>query len=74
MIVTLVALVCSLQGECLERVVTDSDESGITMASCLSAGQMWLAQWKASSPYADWRLERYRCIETQGKYVPSKGA
>jgi len=50
MLVTLVAVLCN-GALCLEKVVTTSEQSGITMMSCQVQGQMGIAQWLANSPY-----------------------
>jgi hypothetical protein len=71
MLVTLVAILCNGQ-LCLEKVVTNSEQSGITMTACQINGQIGIAQWLASGPYRDWRLERYKCV--LGKYVPKNEA
>lgn len=71
MLVTLVAILCNGQ-ICLEKVVTNSEMSGITMTSCAMSGQMGLADWLAHSPYHDWKLQRYKCIA--GKYEPKRDA
>ena len=34
MLVTLVAILCNSQQLCLEKIVTTSDQSGITMTAC----------------------------------------
>jgi hypothetical protein len=71
MLVTLVAVLCSGQ-MCLEKVVTDSDQSGITMFSCTSNAQAGLAEWLQHSPYAGWQIQSYRCV--LGPYQPRRGA
>jgi hypothetical protein len=71
MLVTLVAILCNGQ-LCLEKVVTNSEQSGITMTACQINGQIGIAQWLANGPYRDWRLERYKCV--LGKYVPKSEA
>ena len=48
MLVTLVALLCNSR-LCLERVITTSDLSGITMIECQLHAQMGM--WQAESPY-----------------------
>ena len=69
MLVTLVALICNAS-LCMEKVVTDSNISGITMASCAMNGQIGIADWLAHGPYRDWRLERYKCVA--GHYEPKR--
>ena len=44
MLVTLVAVLCNGQ-LCLEKVVTNSDLSGISMTSCAVQGQIGIADW-----------------------------
>ena len=71
MLVTLVAILCNGQ-LCMEKVVTNSEQSGITMASCAMNGQIGIADWLARGPYHDWRLERYKCVA--GQYLPKRDA
>ena len=52
----------------MEKVVTNSDQSGITMGACAVNAQIGIADWLAKGPYHDWRLQSYKCI--MGKYVP----
>jgi hypothetical protein len=66
MLVTLVAVLCNSQ-LCLEKVVTTSDQSGITMSACAVNAQIGIADWLAKGPYREWRLQRYKCV--LGKYV-----
>ena len=67
MLVTLVALLCNGQ-LCLEKVVTDSEQSGISMTDCQIHAQIGIAEWLSNGPYRTWRLESYKCV--LGKYVP----
>jgi hypothetical protein len=67
MLVTLVAILCNGQ-LCLEKVVTNSEQSGITMAACQTSAQAGIADWLANGPYHTWKLEGYRCVS--GTYVP----
>lgn len=67
MFVTLVAVLCNGQ-LCLEKVVTNSDQSGITMAACASSAQIGLADWLARGPYREWTVQGYKCI--LGQYTP----
>ena len=69
MLVTLVAILCN-GSLCMEKVVTTSEQSGITMASCAMSGQIGIADWLAHGPYSGWRLERYKCVA--GKYEPRR--
>jgi hypothetical protein len=71
MLITLVAVLCNGQ-LCLEKVVTTSEQSGITMTACQINGQIGIAQWLANGPYRDWKLQRYKCVV--GKYVPKSDA
>ena len=67
MLITLVAVLCNGQ-LCLEKVVTNSYQSGITMAACTVQGQIGIADWLAHGPYHEWKLQRYKCV--MGKYIP----
>jgi hypothetical protein len=67
MLVTLVAILCNSQ-LCLEKVVTTSEQSGITMTACQVNAQIGIAEWLAKGPYHDWRLQGYKCV--MGKYLP----
>ena len=71
MLVTLVAVLCNSQ-LCLEKVVTTSELSGITMAACQVNAQIGIADWLAKGPYHEWTLRKYKCIA--GKYVPKNEA
>ena len=71
MLVTLVAVLCN-GALCLEKVVTTSEQSGITMTSCQIQGQMGIAQWLANGPYHEWTLQRYKCV--LGQYTPKQQA
>ena len=71
MLVTLVAVLCNGQ-LCLEKVVTNTEQSGITMTACAVQGQIGIADWLANGPYHEWKLQRYKCI--LGKYVPKNDA
>jgi hypothetical protein len=71
MLVTLVAILCNGQ-LCLEKVVTDSEQSGITMTACQTNGQIGIADWLANGPYHEWKLEGYRCV--LGKFIPRHDA
>jgi hypothetical protein len=67
MFVTLVAVLChALSGgpaDCVEKIVTDSDQSNITFQSCMIQGQIGIAQWMSAHPvYANWTLQRYKCV------------
>ena len=67
MLVTLVAILCNSQ-LCLEKVVTTSEQSGITMTACQVTAQIGIAEWLANGPYHEWRLQSYKCV--MGKYIP----
>jgi hypothetical protein len=71
MLVTLVAVLCNGQ-LCMEKVVTNSEQSGITMTSCQVNGQIGIADWLANGPYHEWKLQRYKCV--LGKYIPKNEA
>jgi hypothetical protein len=67
MLVTLVAVL--FNGPlCLEKVVTTSEQSGITMMACQVNGQIGIADWLAKGPYHSWTLQKYKCVA--GKYIP----
>jgi hypothetical protein len=69
MLVTLVAILCNGQ-LCLEKVVTNSEQSGITMTACQIDGQTGIAGWLANGPYHEWKLEGYRCV--LGKHAQTR--
>ncbi|CCE02630.1 hypothetical protein [Bradyrhizobium sp. STM 3809] len=71
MLVTLVALLCNGQ-LCMEKVVTNSEMSGITMTSCAINAQIGIADWMSKGPYHEWRLQSYKCVA--GNYVPKTHA
>jgi len=71
MLVTLVAILCNGQ-LCLEKVVTTSEQSGITMTACQVNAQIGIADWLANGPYHEWRLQSYKCV--MGKYMPKSAA
>jgi hypothetical protein len=54
MLVTLVAILCNGQ-LCLDKVVTNSEQSGITMSACQVGAQVGIAEWPANCPVS--RLE-----------------
>ncbi|WP_316229068.1 hypothetical protein [Bradyrhizobium sp. SZCCHNR1070] len=70
MLVTLVALLCNGQ-VCMEKVVTNSEMSGITMTSCAVNAQIGI-DWLSKGPYQAWHLQSYKCIA--GKYTPKSSA
>ena len=49
MLVTLIAVLCNSQ-LCLEKVVTTSEQSGITMGACAGNAQIGIADWRAKGP------------------------
>jgi hypothetical protein len=67
MLVTLVALLCNSE-VCLEKVVTNSDQSSITMMDCAIHAQAGIAAWLQNGPYRSWKLQSYKCVV--GKYSP----
>jgi len=71
MLVTLVAILCNGQ-LCLDKVVTTSEQSGITMSACQVGAQMGIAEWLANGPYHDWKLQGYKCF--LGRYTPKNQA
>jgi len=71
MLVTLVAVLCNSQ-LCLEKVVTTSDQSGITMSACAVNAQIGIADWLSKGPYREWHLQGYKCV--LGKYTPKNEA
>jgi hypothetical protein len=71
MLVTLVAVLCNSQ-LCLEKVVTTSEQSGITMPACQVNAQIGIADWLAHGPYREWKLQSYKCVV--GKYTPKSEA
>ena len=66
-----VAIFCNGQ-LCLEKIVTTSEQSGMTMAACAVNGQIGVADWLAKGPYHEWKLQRYKCV--MGKYTPKSEA
>jgi hypothetical protein len=71
MLVTLVAVLCNSQ-LCMEKVVTTSEQSGITMTACQINAQIGIAEWLTNGPYRQWQLKSYKCVA--GKYVPNSHA
>jgi hypothetical protein len=71
MLVTLVALLCNGQ-ICLEKVVTNSDLSSISMMDCQVHAQAGIAEWLQHGPYRQWQLQGYKCV--LGKYIPKNQA
>src|SRR5258706_13192316 len=67
MFVTLVAVLCHVlpggPGDCVEEIVTDSNQSNITFQSCMIQGQIGIAKWMSEHPiyHANWTLQRYKC-------------
>ena len=61
MLVTLVAVLCNSQ-LCLEKVVTTSDQSGITFSACAVNAQIGIADWLAKGPSHDGTLQRDKCV------------
>jgi hypothetical protein len=50
--------------DCVEEIVTDSNQRSITFQSCMIQGQMGVAQWMSAHPvyHANWTLQRYKCV------------
>lgn len=71
MLVTLVAILCNSQ-LCLEKVVTTSEQSGITMTACQINAQIGISEWLAKGPYREWSLKSYKCVV--GRYIPKGDA
>jgi hypothetical protein len=71
MLVTLVAVLCNSQ-LCLEKVVTTSELSGITMSACQVSAQIGISDWLANGPYREWKLKSYKCVA--GTYLPKSQA
>jgi hypothetical protein len=71
MLVTLVAVLCN-GPVCLEKIVTTSEQSGITMSACAVNGQIGVADWLSHGPYHEWTLQKYKCV--LGKYTPKSEA
>ena len=71
MLVTLVAVLCNSQLR-LEKIVTTSEQSGITMTACQVNAQIGIAEWLAQGPYHEWKLQSYKCVA--GKYTPKNEA
>jgi hypothetical protein len=71
MLLTLVAILYNGQ-LCLEKVVTTSEQSGITMSACQVSAQIGIAEWLANGPYHDWKLQGYKCV--LGQYTPKSQA
>lgn len=67
MLVTLVAILCNSQ-LCLEKVVTSSELSDITMTACQVHAQIGIADWLAKGPYHAWKLKGFKCVA--GRYTP----
>ena len=71
MLVTLVAMLCNGQ-LCMEKIVTTSELSGITMTSCAVNAQIGIADWLSKGPYQSWHLQSYKCVA--GRYIPKSQA
>ena len=71
MLVTLVAILCN-GPVCLEKVVTNSEQSGITMSACSVNAQLGISDWLSHGPYHEWTLQKYKCV--MGKYTPKTEA
>lgn len=71
MFTTVVAVLCSLtlQGACVEEIVTDSNmDPAVTFQGCQIGAQAGIAKWMSESPiyHARWRLDRWKCVP--GRY------
>jgi hypothetical protein len=71
MLITLVAILCNGQ-LCLEKIVTTSEQSGITVSACQLNTQAGIAEWLAHSPLHAWKLQSYKCV--LGRYIPKSQA
>lgn len=71
MLITLVAILCNGQ-LCLEKVVTNNEQSGITMMACQVNGQIGIADWLAHGPYHERKLKGYGV--SWAKYMPKRDA
>jgi hypothetical protein len=71
MLITLVATLCN-GALCLEKVVTNSEQSGITMSACDTNAQTGIADWLSHGPYSQWKLQGYKCVI--GPYTPKRAA
>lgn len=69
MLITLVAILCN-GTLCMEKVVTDSNQSDISMVSCATTSQAAVADWLTRGPYHSWHIERIKCVA--GQYLPKK--
>jgi hypothetical protein len=70
MLITLVAIICN-GVLCVEKPITNSDQSGMDLMTCQVQGQMGIAQWLNANPqYRDWTVKGYRCVP--GTYVPRR--
>ena len=64
MFVTLVAVLCHVlpggHRDCVEEIVTDSNQSNITFQSCMIQGQIGIAKWISEHPiyHANWVILR----------------
>jgi len=63
----LLSLFSATASYALEKVVTTSEQSGITMTACQVNAQIGIAEWLANGPYHEWRLQSYKCV--MGKYI-----
>ena len=77
MLVTLVAVLCNSQ-ICLEKIVTNSDQSSISMMDCAVHAQAGIAEWLQNGPYRTWRLARLQMcvgeIHSEGSGLTRDGA
>lgn len=69
MIMTLVAVLCSLSGNCHEEIITDQ----ATFQGCAVHGEVGVAAWLEEHPeYKNWTLQRWKCVP--GGYKKAQGA
>lgn len=69
-LITLAAVMCHL-GVCQERVITNSDLSGITLQECKMHAQFGIAQFVSQHPqFADYEIKSWRCVA--GTYVQQR--
>jgi hypothetical protein len=71
MLITLVAVLCNGL-VCIERVVTNSDQSDISIMTCALHGQAVIAETLSSGLYPGFHVQSYRCVI--GQYQPRRSA
>lgn len=70
MLITLIAILCN-GPLCLEKVVTTSEQSDISMVSCATTSQSAIADWLDHGPYRAWQVAKIKCV--MGPYQPKRG-